>query len=169
MDTSECACEWDFDNTHILQISFEPKPSCSSSLPLAFNASRRYNVPIHHSRPNSPNKLFLNFNGQVVTGSAWNNNGGRGSDGGYSPITGMCASTHLDCPFTAHTGFLHTHTSRIYFLVRLLDSSIQPHVYMNLSHIKRFSAHPYCSCAVLFVDTPGRSHTVHKRTERCRH
>lgn len=58
----------------------------------------RYNVPIHHSRPNSPNKLFLNFNGQIVTDSAWNNNNGRGQDGGYSPITGMCASIHFDAP-----------------------------------------------------------------------
>ena len=47
-----------------------------------------YNVPLHHSNPGSPNKLFINFNGEVIVGSKWNTNGGAGASGGYQTMTG---------------------------------------------------------------------------------
>lgn len=47
-------------------------------------------VPIHHSRPSSNNKLFLNFQGEIVTGTVWNNPAQFDTEtegGGYDPIT----------------------------------------------------------------------------------
>ena len=53
-----------------------------------FESVTSYNVPIHHSRSSSSKKLFLNFQGEVVTDSAWNwASANSGTDGGYSPIT----------------------------------------------------------------------------------
>eukprot|EP00035_Acanthoeca_spectabilis_P011807 m.208435 g.208435 ORF g.208435 m.208435 type:complete len:921 (+) comp15453_c0_seq2:154-2916(+) len=54
------------------------------------------NHPIHHSRPAATNKIFINVQGEVVTGTAWNvfaDNFGTGTctvqscGGGYDPIT----------------------------------------------------------------------------------
>ena len=37
-----------------------------------FDYVTEHNIPIHHSRPSSSKKMYLNFNGQEVHDTAWN-------------------------------------------------------------------------------------------------
>ena len=62
------------------------------------------NLPIHHSNPTATNKLFLNFQGEVITGTQWNSASynPQTDGGGYSPITvrPFYASTNVVGPIT---------------------------------------------------------------------
>lgn len=50
-----------------------------------------YNVPMHHSRPRATNKMYINVQGEVVSGTVWNVQGPgctvQTCGGGYDPIT----------------------------------------------------------------------------------
>lgn len=37
-----------------------------------FDSVDANNLPIHHSKPGSPHYIFLNFQGEVVSGTSWN-------------------------------------------------------------------------------------------------
>lgn len=41
--------------------------------------------PVRHSRPGSPNIIYLDFNGHTITSTAWNNSKGVPGDAGYRP------------------------------------------------------------------------------------
>lgn len=64
------------------------------------------NLPIHHSRPSATNKIFLNFQGEVITDTQWNvpfpSHTVQWDGGGYSPITTrpFYATTNVVGPVT---------------------------------------------------------------------
>ena len=64
----------------------------------------QYNLPIHHSKPSSTKKLFINFQGEVIHDTAWNNPSKdiQVNGGGYTPITvrPFYATTNVAGPIT---------------------------------------------------------------------
>lgn len=58
----------------------EPTTQATSETPLVASAAVAVSSPpAYHSKPNATRRIYLDFNGGIVTGTAWNNNASYGS------------------------------------------------------------------------------------------